>query len=335
MLGCASALDRGESLYRQGDVRGALEVWRAVPQDSNEYGRVQARLEIVEAEFARMLQRYAKRAAFFESEGRIAEALLYYRLAYNMDPGRQDLLEHVQALARQLREAEGEQTAGLRAALEAGDLKRASTHAETLERLNPFDPAVQLEVRQVRAESGARVLKHLALGEQAYAAGEREAARAAFQRVLELDPRNEAALGYLSYLKPFEELEAARTMPPPPASISQEEILAEGHYRSATEAERSGEHFWAIAEYEAAIRINPRHRAARRSLAKLRESLKPRVDELYQLGKRYFQEEDLHNALRAWRRALAIDPKDQRTRENVERAEKMLARLEEIQTGGE
>jgi hypothetical protein len=35
-----------------------------------------------------------------------------------------------------------------------------------------------------------------------------------------------------------------------------------------------------------------------------------------------------------WRRVLLIDPGHQRTRENVERAERMLSRLEEIQTGG-
>jgi cytochrome c-type biogenesis protein CcmH/NrfG len=62
--------------------------------------------------------------------------------------------------------------------------------------------------------------------------------------------------------------------------------------------------------------------------------LRPRVDELYALGKRYFQEEDLHNALRSWRRVLLIDPDDVRTREHIERAERMLSRLEEIQTSG-
>ena len=75
------------------------------------------------------------------------------------------------------------------------------------------------------------------------------------------------------------------------------------------------------------------HQGARRSLTALRSRLRPEVAGLYQMGKRYFQEEDLHNALRVWRRALSIDPTDQRTRENVERAERMLARLEEIQSG--
>ena len=78
--------------------------------------------------------------------------------------------------------------------------------------------------------------------------------------------------------------------------------------------------------------MNPEHEGARAALRTLRTRRAPDVNRLYQLGKRYFQDEDLHNALRAWREALAIDPADERTRENVERAERMLARLEELQT---
>jgi tetratricopeptide (TPR) repeat protein len=330
---CASALDRGEELYRQGDVRGALEVWSQVPEDSREHERVQARLRIVQSEYARMLRRYEKRAAFFESEGRLAEAVLYYRLAYKMDPARGDLLSHVQVLVRKLRKRGQTEASGLRAALDAGDLRQASRHAQLLAALDPFDPAVQLEIRQVRAAAGARVLNHIAEGESAYGAGDRAGARKAFDQVLELDPRNETAHGYLSYIARFEAYEAEQAMPPPPRSISQEEILAEGHFRSASEAERAGEDFWAITEYEAALSVEPNHQGARKALTTLRTRLLPQVDELYQIGKRYFQDEDLHNALRAWRRALSIDPTDERTRENVERAERMLARLEELQTG--
>jgi hypothetical protein len=42
----------------------------------------------------------------------------------------------------------------------------------------------------------------------------------------------------------------------------------------------------------------------------------------------------LEKALAAWREALLIAPDDQRTRENVDRAERILSRLEEIQTRG-
>ena len=330
LAACTTALQRGERLYRQGDVVGALEVWRAVPEDSGEYAGVQARLQAVESEFGRLRRRYAQRAAFFEAEGRLAEAVLYYRLARQIDPGREELLDRVQVLVRELLARTESERAALDAALEAGELPRAIHHADRLDALDPFDPSLQLEIRHVRAATGARVLHHMSTGEAAYAIGNRAAAKASFEEVLALDPHNERALGYLSYIGRFDQ--TRQHIPRPPQSISQEEIVAEGHYRSARQAEAAGEDFWAITQYEAALAVNPEHEGARTALRALRERRAPDVGRLYQLGKRYFQDEDLHNALRTWREALAIDPADERTRENVERAERMLARLEELQT---
>jgi tetratricopeptide (TPR) repeat protein len=84
----------------------------------------------------------------------------------------------------------------------------------------------------------------------------------------------------------------------------------------------------------AALEIDPKHAAARRRLVGLRAELAPRVPVLYEQGKHYFQDEDLEKALAAWRDALLIAPDDQRTKENVDRAERILSRLEEIQTRG-
>jgi Flp pilus assembly protein TadD len=58
------------------------------------------------------------------------------------------------------------------------------------------------------------------------------------------------------------------------------------------------------------------------------------VPTLYEQGKRYFQDEDLEKALVVWRNALLIAPDDARTKENIDRAERILSRLEEIQTRG-
>ena len=334
LLGCASPLERGEALYRQGDVRGALDVWRGVTDDADDYEVVRARHDVVAAEFERLLLRYEKQAEFFEAEGRLAEAALYYRLTYAMDPKREALLERVQTLVRELDTRVREERSGLRKALNAGNLKGATSHARLLEALDPFDPSIQIEIRQLRATIGSEILSAINAGEIAYAGGRRDDSRESFERVLELDPRNETALGYLSYIRRFEGLEAQRDLPPPPRSISREEIVAEGHFRSAQQAEKAGDPFSAIAEYEAALSVNSRHAGAHKRLTDLRARLHPQTDELYQRGKRYFQEEDLHNALRVWRRALSIDPTDERTRENIERAERMLARLEEIQTSG-
>jgi tetratricopeptide (TPR) repeat protein len=334
VLACVGPYERGERLYRQGALPEALAEWRGVAETHRDYERALGRLQIVESEFGRMLLRYEKRAQFFKGEERLAEAVLYNRLAYKLDSSRTRLLDEVQALARELDTREREEHEAMNRALEEGRLRQASHHAAKLEQIDPFNAALQIEIRQVHAAVGAEVLRHLEAGKRAYAAGHRQEARESFQSVLRFDPRNETALGYLSYIRRFEAMEADRKIPPPPRSISREEIEGEGHFRSARQAESAGELFAALSEYEAALRANPEHESARRALNALRRQLWPQVEEFYEAGKRYFQDEDLHNALRLWRQVLMIDPTHARTRENVERAERILSRLEEIQTDG-
>ncbi len=344
LVGCAGAYERGDRLYSQGDVAGALGVWRDVPPTSGEYARAHARLETIEGELASSLARYEKRAEFFEDEGRLSEAVLYYRLALKLDPDRPQTLARTQSLYRELRAKETEERARLAAALAAGSLREANETAERLQRIDPFDPAIQIDLRQVRAETGAQVLRFLEDGKRAYALGDRENARVAFEHVLELDAENEAALGYLSYIKRYDQevveqaARAERTRPNtnalPPPTVSSEEILAEGRFRTGQQAEEAGDPYRAIREYNAALRIDPRHAGARRRLMALRKELAPRVPALYEQGKRYFQDEDLEKALVVWRNALLIAPDDARTKENIDRAERILSRLEEIQTRG-
>lgn len=348
LSGCASPYEHGDRLYSQGDVAGALAAWREITPKSGEYARAHARLETVESDLASSLVRYEKRAEFFEDEGRLSEAVLYYRLALKLDPDRPQTLARTQSLYRELRAKESEERARLAAALAAGSLREANESAEKLQRLDPFDPAIQIELRQVRAETGAQVLRFLEDGKRAYAVGDRAGARTAFERVLELDGENEAALGYLSYLKRYDEGVSAQALQTqqserrparvaavlPPPSVSSEEILAEGRYRSGRAAEAAGDPYRAIRDFQEALRIDPKHASARRRLTELRAELAPRVPGLYEQGKRYFQDEDLEKALVVWRNALLIAPDDQRTKENVDRAERILSRLEEIQTRG-
>jgi tetratricopeptide (TPR) repeat protein len=334
IVGCTTPLERGERLYREGDLRGALRVWRAVSETDASHQAVNERLQTVEQEFARLLRRYEKQAAFFESESRLGEAVLYYRLAYKLDPTRQEILAHVQDLVRDLDRRVRREREKLKSSLATGDLPRAYRHARRLERLDPFDPENQIEARQVRRAVEKEEQRRLRAGKYAYAAGDRAGAQRSFERVLDLDPWNETARGYLSYLRKLEDAPSrAQATPSVPSAISEEQAVAEGHLRSGQDAEASGELFRALAEYDAALRVDPKHGAARRARDQLRARLEPQIPWLYEEGKRYFQDEDLHNALRVWRNVLLIDPDDARTRENVDRAERLLARLEEIQTG--
>jgi len=331
---CVGPLERGESLYRQGDVRGAIELWRAVPEDDPAHAQVDERLAIVRSEFEKLLVRYEKRGSFFEKEGRLAEAVLDYRLALELDPERPELLDRVQVLVRRLDKEKRAERAALQKALDSSRLVRVKRHADRLAVLDPFDPSLQIEIRRARAATGGRILSHLETGKRAYAAANHIAARAAFKSALALDENNQTALGYLSFIRRFDELELEGEPPPPPISLPDHEILAEGHFRAADIAEQSGRSFRALKEYDSALVLNPDHKRARAASEALRRKLTPQVDELYVVGARYFKDEDLQNALRVWQRLLLINPEHERTRENVARAERMLTRLEELRTDG-
>ncbi len=337
LTGCATPYERGAALYREGDLRGALDEWRTIPPDQQGHRDAQKQIDIVEAEFGRLLTRYEKRGLFYEGEGRLAEALLSYRLALKLAPEQPELLNRVQTLVRTLDERKRGEGKALRDDLASGNLVNAGVHARELEKLDPFSPAVQVDVRQARAELGAEVLKNLESGKASYTAGAHARARASFEKVLELDPENETALGYLSYIRNFETRSRMSEASEPgvyPPDLTPSEISAEGYFRSAAQAEQSQNLFRALQQYSAALRARPAHVKARSALEALRERMKPQIPELEVTAKRYFQEEDLQNAVRTWKRVLLIDPERQSAANNLERAERMLARLEELQAGG-
>ena len=329
---CATPAERAERVYRQGEIGEAIALWQEIPETSPQYARAQVRLAMVETEFARLLKRYQKQAEFFESEGRLAEAALYLRLAYKLERGRSDLLDRVQSLIRELDRRVRAERKGLEAAVEAGDLRRARNHAARLERLDPFDPRIQVDARHIRSELTNAVSRHLVEGRQAYASRDDLRARTAFEAAFRLDPTNGTARGYLAYIDAAST--GRRPAPRLPATLTEGAVIAEGHLRAGQEAELAGKPFRAFEGYEAALRADPGHVAARQARDRLRIELEHWLPSLYEAGKRYFQDEDLHNAMRVWQRMLMIDPDDARARENVARAERILARLEEIQTDG-
>jgi len=266
--GCTTPVERAERLYRQGDLRGAVELWKSVPEGRRGHAEAQARLRVAQEEFERTLRRYEMRGHFYAVRGRLAEALLHYRLALKLDPARAPTLSQIQQIVRDLDAQTRTGREGLGQAMAHGDLATASEQIRALEKLDPFDPALRLELDQARATVGARAQRYLQAGKGRYAQGDLERAEREFTRVLELEPDNESALGYLSFIR----LTRQKRLPADLTAISpsEQQILAEGHFRRALQSEKDGNPFTAIQQYTQALQISPAHARAERRLSLLR-----------------------------------------------------------------
>lgn len=223
-FGCASPGAEGELLYSTGDLRGAIESWRAADAKG-----LAPRIAEVEAELAARVQRYIANARALESEGRLEEALLDYRLALELQPDDAANLAHVQQLAR-------DAVAKRRALVEAyrevrarNDLAASQPALEKLRRLDPFDPAYQNEElrlrilideekrarrERARAARAAQVESLVEAGRTAFGDEKLEAAIDLWRQALLIDPENERIQAYIAraerQLETLEQLRAER-----------------------------------------------------------------------------------------------------------------------------
>lgn len=334
---CASPMRDGALRYRQGDWVGALELWRSIPPGSSEYDAATRRIEALEAEFDQLVVRYKQRARYFERSGRLAESILNYRLALKLQPDDRQTLAHVQELARVLASEVAERKEALRAHLGERRLAAAREDLVSLRRLDPFDPSLETQEREVEEQIRAEVERNIADGSARFRRGRLDAAQKSFEAALALDPQNDAARGYLSYLTVIRS-EAKRagvrpaTLHAPERFATEAEIRAEGLHQKALAAKREGDPWRAIRFELRALHVDSEHAEARRLLDELRAELAPDVDELIETGRRHFRQEDLQSALDQWRRALLIDPHNERAREYVARAERMLENLERLRS---
>lgn len=334
-LGCVTSLERGEALYRSGDRRAALETWRGISQHQPRYAAAQKRIAEVENELAQLVLRYEQQARYFEKKGRLAESILSYRLALTLTPDKASLLERAQTLSRVLATEKQKTRAAWQAAFDKRELSPARTRLAELRRLDPFDPGLELTEREFQAALSDAVAKNLASGKRSFASGHYTRAETAFRSVLQLDPKNESAQGYLSYIATIRS--AAKTANHRPASFaapeleaSDEEIRAEGFHQNALAAMHAGNLFQAIDYDLRALEANPTHEKARTHLAKIRTANQHQAAQLTEDGRAAFQQEDLESALELWRNALRITPDDARLHEFIARAERMLANLDQL-----
>jgi tetratricopeptide (TPR) repeat protein len=333
LAGCSTPLASGERLYREGDHLGALETWRAVPEDDATHEEVAERIAVVEEEFEQLVVRYKQRARYFEDKDRLAESIINYRLALKLQPDDADTLAHVQQLARVVASKRRELRVKYQTDFAADDLAKAGETLDELRTLDPFDPELAVDERQLGDGLRSAVTRLLAVGRRGFSDGNHAAAEQSFREVLALDPSNESARGYLSYIETIR-FESRGKQPAafdaPQSYASDAEIRAEGFYQNALAADYAGEVYEAINHDLRALGAYKDHRGARRHLAVIRRKLARRVDALIEEGRTHFRNEDLQSALDSWRRALLIDPKNERAQAYAARAERQLGNLERL-----
>jgi tetratricopeptide (TPR) repeat protein len=324
LASCTNPLEVGERRYREGDRVGALEIWRSVDRDSVYREAVENRIAEVESELANLVVLFKKRGGYYERKDRLAESVLNYRLALKLQPGDRATLDHVQTLFRTLATLSEEERDAYAERFEAGELAAARSHLRRLRILDPFDPRLATDERQLRETLWSEVEPLLARGERSFLHRDYETAENAFRSVLELDPENKTALGSLSNIAKRREkvMDAAETHP------TGDQIDADGAFELGRLAEHNEKFFEAIKYYIEALKMNPEHGSASDRLSKLRAEVK--VEDLIQEGRNYYQQEDLEAALEQWRNALLIEPGNTQAVEYVARAEKLLENLERL-----
>ncbi len=223
--GCAKPLpDPGESLYRAGDLRGAVDAWRASGNPA-----LAPRIASVEAELDARADGYVESARALESEGRLAESMLDYRLSLTLRPDDAETLDHVQVLARQMVSQRAQLLDSYREVRAKGDLVGAKNALETLRRLDPFEPAYETEerrlaaaideqwrIRRARAREAraAQVESLVEAGRAAFGEEKLETALDLWRRALLIDPDNERLQAYIaSAERQLQTLEQLRAHP--------------------------------------------------------------------------------------------------------------------------
>jgi tetratricopeptide (TPR) repeat protein len=344
--GCSTPLEQGERAYHRGDREQAIEAWRDIDAAEIDYSAAQNRIGAVAEERGQLVERYLQRGRYFEERGRLAEAVLDYRLALRIEPSDRATLAHVQELSRRLAKARGEGLALFRSAFARDDLGAARVHVASLRVLDAFSPEIADGQRQLAEALAYRIDAIVSRGNDDLESGALAGAEAAFRSVLELEPQNVTARGNLAYIdrirgenaEPAPETspdpDPADLAPPRPTTVRSRprdaEIRAEGYFQNALAAEASGDAYQAIRYDRAALDLDSGHASARSHLASLRRALAPQVPMLLDAGRRHYQREDLQAALDQWERVLLVDPTNDEAKEHATRAQKLLERLEEL-----
>ena len=155
--------------------------------------------------------------------------ILDYRLALELQPDDHATLGHVQRLARELAERKRELREEYERDVGRGDLEVARESLARLRALDPFDPELETEERQlhaalmvewrqrrarIRAELAEEVEHLVEAGRVAFGEERLEVALSLWRRALLIDPENERIQAYIARAeRQLENLERLRAEP--------------------------------------------------------------------------------------------------------------------------
>jgi hypothetical protein len=88
-------------------------------------------------------------------------------------------------------------------------------------------------------------------------------------------------------------------------------------------------------ELKLLIKESPKNEAAKKMLDDVNSTLAKYIDNLLQAGDRLYRDGEIESAKATWRAALTLDPTDQRAREKIQRAQRVLDSLENLRKSSE
>jgi tetratricopeptide (TPR) repeat protein len=101
---------------------------------------------------------------------------------------------------------------------------------------------------------------------------------------------------------------------------------------AAKKANRQGAHRDALVKLEEALRQDPENAEARRLRSNAQSTLNQQVESLVRLGDRLYSEEQILPAVAMWESALELDPGQDEIGERIDRARRVLEKLEAIRS---
>ena len=201
LAGCTTPLELGERRYREGDRSGRSRSGAASARTRPTTRGCGAGIDAVEEEFQQLVVRYKKRAIYFERQGRLAESILNYRLALQLEPDDRTTLDARAGAGAHPRrqQARREARAAARTSTPDGSPPRATTSS----RCAPSTPSTRSSRRR-RARWTTRCAARWTSCSRAGGAASRRATTGAraprSRRCSTLDAQNESARGYLAYI---------------------------------------------------------------------------------------------------------------------------------------